>query len=108
LVLSAVAAGTALGAWEYEGKGEWPPVYPPVLRPDRPEPYEVSEAINEGYGLIQIETHGHIYYFDLITRGDNAGMIQNWACDQYQKDKRVHRTIFPSTVNELYSEKERY
>ncbi len=91
----------------YEGKEGWPD-WPLVLRPDRPEPYEVSEAVNEGYGLIEIDTHGHVYYFDLMTRTDNAGMVQSWASDQYQKNMRVHRTIYPSTVAELYSEKERY
>lgn len=67
--------------------------------PTYPEPGDVNDAIDEGYGIVEIDTHGSPYLHYILTQEKNAGHLQSWTA---AKDLNTNwAMIFPSSIAEL-------
>jgi len=69
--------------------------------PTYPQPHDVNEALNEGYGLIEIDCHGHPNFHYILTQGCNDVRTQIWASKRNFPHRYVNNMIFPSTVEDL-------
>ncbi len=69
--------------------------------PTYPQPHDVSDAVNEGYGLIEIDTHGSPYYHYTITQSSDANNMQVWAARPNLAHGNIYNMTFPSTISEL-------
>jgi hypothetical protein len=76
-----------------DGPGKWPTY---------PQPHDVNDALNEGYGLVEIDTHGHPYFHYIITQGNDQVETQIWASRRGLVHRYMSNMIFPSTVKDLY------
>jgi hypothetical protein len=74
-------------------------------RPRHPEPYEINDAINEGYGLIEIDTHANPYMHYVITRKVDEGNIMIWPSEPNLVHGNVHNTIFAPSVWDLNTDR---
>lgn len=76
-----------------------------AMWPRYPEPYDINDAINEGYGLIEIDTHANPLMHYVITRKVNRGNIMIWPSEPDLVHGNVHNTIFAPSVWDLNTDR---
>lgn len=90
--------------WEgYGPGGNNPPNGYTIQWPTYPEPGDINDAINEGYGIVEIDTHGSPFVHYVLTQNEyspgSGGYLQQW---NGAKDRGTYWSmIFPSSVAEL-------
>jgi hypothetical protein len=88
--------------WEGYGPGGNPSNGYKIQWPTYPEPGDINDAINEGYGIVEIDTHGRPYLHYVLTQNEydgGGGYLQQW---NGAKDRGTWWSmIFPSSIAEL-------
>jgi hypothetical protein len=99
------AAYECLKIWEGTGAGGEPEEGYKMQWPTYPEPGDVNEGIEEGYGIVELDTHGSPLRHYVLTQnefnplGSVGGYLQTWAAT---KDAPTYwAMIFPDSIAEL-------
>jgi len=98
---------TLLEMTEGYGPGENPANGYEIQWPTYPEPGDVNDAIDEGYGFIHIGTHGHPRWHYILTHNacvpspPVGGYSQEWTAEKDRFADWGWGMVFPDSISEL-------
>jgi len=74
-------------------------------RPTYPEPHDLNDALEEGYGITEIDCHGHPWFHYILTRGVDDGNIQVWEAEPDLLHGNFHNVIYPDSAADLTTDR---